>query len=185
MALKLYRVNATIIIFACLLYFILLHCILYYCIVLYCIVLYFTILYCIVLYFIVFYCIVLYCIVLYCIVLYCIVLYCIVLYCIVLYFIFPLTPQISQFLDNFVIGQEFPKKVLSVAMYNHYKKIINNSNMEKSKNVEKLTKKLKFFPNDIMQHKHKHDGIRDILRLMGEVLWNSTFKLYPMFKINF
>lgn len=38
-----------------------------------------------------------------------------------------LTPkQIKQKLDEYVIGQEHCKKVLAVATYNHYKKIINN-----------------------------------------------------------
>ena len=29
--------------------------------------------------------------------------------------------QIKEFLDDYVIGQKRPKKVLSVAVYNHYK----------------------------------------------------------------
>ena len=61
-SLKLYGVNATIIIFVFVLYCVLLYCIVLYCIVLYCIVLYYFVLYCIVLYCIVLYCIVLYCI---------------------------------------------------------------------------------------------------------------------------
>ena len=37
------------------------------------------------------------------------------------------TPQeIKNYLDKYVIGQEEAKKTLSVAVYNHYKKIINN-----------------------------------------------------------
>lgn len=37
------------------------------------------------------------------------------------------TPQeIKEHLDKYVIGQEEAKKTLSVAVYNHYKKIINN-----------------------------------------------------------
>lgn len=39
-----------------------------------------------------------------------------------------ITPsEIKSFLDQYVIGQEDAKKTLSVAVYNHYKKIINNS----------------------------------------------------------
>lgn len=34
--------------------------------------------------------------------------------------------EIKEYLDNYVIGQEEAKKTLSVAVYNHYKKILNN-----------------------------------------------------------
>ena len=34
--------------------------------------------------------------------------------------------QIYDYLNNFVIGQERAKKVLSVAVYNHYKRIFSN-----------------------------------------------------------
>ena len=38
-----------------------------------------------------------------------------------------MTPQaIKEYLDKYVIGQEEAKKTLSVAVYNHYKKILNN-----------------------------------------------------------
>ena len=38
-----------------------------------------------------------------------------------------MTPmEIKQHLDQYVIGQDEAKKVLSVAVYNHYKKIFNN-----------------------------------------------------------
>ena len=33
--------------------------------------------------------------------------------------------EIKAFLDNYVIGQDDAKKVLSVAMYNHYKRLLN------------------------------------------------------------
>lgn len=38
----------------------------------------------------------------------------------------PRPDEIKEFLDQYVIGQEEPKKVLSVAVYNHYKRILNN-----------------------------------------------------------
>lgn len=34
--------------------------------------------------------------------------------------------QIFEYLNKHVIGQEYAKKVLSVAVYNHYKRIYNN-----------------------------------------------------------
>ena len=38
------------------------------------------------------------------------------------------TPQeIKKYLDEYIIGQDDAKKVLSVGVYNHYKKIINNN----------------------------------------------------------
>ncbi|MCX7959108.1 MAG: ATP-dependent Clp protease ATP-binding subunit ClpX, partial [Deltaproteobacteria bacterium] len=38
----------------------------------------------------------------------------------------PTPEKIKNFLDQYVIGQEQAKKVLSVAVYNHYKRIIIN-----------------------------------------------------------
>ena len=35
--------------------------------------------------------------------------------------------EIKEFLDEYVIGQEEAKKVLSVAVYNHYKRVTSNS----------------------------------------------------------
>lgn len=40
----------------------------------------------------------------------------------------PRPDEIKEFLDQYVMGQDEAKKVLSVAVYNHYKKIFNNKN---------------------------------------------------------
>ena len=48
----------------------------------------------------------------------------------------PTPAKIKEFLDEYVIGQEFAKKVLSVAVYNHYKRLNsqkNNKDVEISK----------------------------------------------------
>lgn len=49
----------------------------------------------------------------------------------------PTPPQIKSFLDEYVIGQERAKKVLSVAVYNHYKRIeLNDLKNRRSNDVE-------------------------------------------------
>ena len=45
----------------------------------------------------------------------------------------PNPKQIKEFLDDYVIGQEKAKKVLAVAVYNHYKRI---NNLEKLDEIE-------------------------------------------------
>ncbi len=42
----------------------------------------------------------------------------------------PRPAEIKAFLDDYVIGQEQPKRVLSVAVYNHYKRIEHNKNSD-------------------------------------------------------
>lgn len=44
--------------------------------------------------------------------------------------------EIKEVLDQYVIGQERAKKALSVAVYNHYKRIMNNINNGESSDVE-------------------------------------------------
>ena len=43
---------------------------------------------------------------------------------------------IKSFLDEYVIGQEIAKKILSVAVYNHYKRL-NNQNSKNDLEIEK------------------------------------------------
>ena len=44
--------------------------------------------------------------------------------------VFPKPKVIKKFLDQYVIGQEKPKKVLSVAVYNHYGRLFSNLDMD-------------------------------------------------------
>ncbi|MGL4392423.1 MAG: ATP-dependent Clp protease ATP-binding subunit ClpX [Fusobacteriaceae bacterium] len=49
-----------------------------------------------------------------------------------------LTPeQVKKQLDDFVIGQDMAKKILSVAVYNHYKRLHHNETLEKDKKKNK------------------------------------------------
>jgi ATP-dependent Clp protease ATP-binding subunit ClpX len=48
----------------------------------------------------------------------------------------PKPKEIHDFLDQYVVGQKIPKKSLSVAVYNHYKRIFSNKSLEKKDDVE-------------------------------------------------
>lgn len=45
--------------------------------------------------------------------------------------------EIKAFLDKYVIGQDEAKKVLSVAVYNHYKRLYHNQNLDNEVEIEK------------------------------------------------
>ena len=49
----------------------------------------------------------------------------------------PSPEEIKEFLDKYVIGQDEAKKILSVAVYNHYKRIIYNKNYATETEIEK------------------------------------------------
>lgn len=48
----------------------------------------------------------------------------------------PKPKEIKKILDQYIIGQDDPKKVLSVAVYNHYKRIMVMGKDEKDKDIE-------------------------------------------------
>ncbi len=50
----------------------------------------------------------------------------------------PLPAEIKSFLDDYIIGQDEAKKILSVAVYNHYKKIKYGSKISNSKEFKDL-----------------------------------------------
>lgn len=45
--------------------------------------------------------------------------------------------EIKEFLDEYVIGQDQAKKQLSIAVYNHYKRLLHNEDENKSVEIEK------------------------------------------------
>ena len=48
----------------------------------------------------------------------------------------PTPPQTKKFLDEYVIGQDRAKKILSVAVYNHYKRVELNAYSDGKRNVD-------------------------------------------------
>ncbi|MGL4982236.1 MAG: ATP-dependent Clp protease ATP-binding subunit ClpX [Treponemataceae bacterium] len=49
----------------------------------------------------------------------------------------PVPKDFKEFLDEYVISQDYAKKVLAVAVYNHYKRMTNHINEESSVQIEK------------------------------------------------
>jgi len=49
----------------------------------------------------------------------------------------PHPQEIKEYLDDYVIGQNYAKKVLSVAVYNHYKRVIQRGKLENDVELEK------------------------------------------------
>ena len=52
----------------------------------------------------------------------------------------PKPVEIKEFLDQYVIGQDLAKKVLSVAVYNHYKRVLYNKQSKDNKNDVEIDK---------------------------------------------
>jgi ATP-dependent Clp protease ATP-binding subunit ClpX len=57
--------------------------------------------------------------------------------------------DLKAFLDSYVIGQDRAKKVLSVAVYNHYKRLFN-SNQKDSKELEEELKDVELLKSNIL-----------------------------------
>ena len=53
----------------------------------------------------------------------------------------PSPKEIKNFLDEYIIGQDKAKKILSVAVYNHYKRIKSNDDDKSGKKDKKIDKK--------------------------------------------
>ena len=49
----------------------------------------------------------------------------------------PKPKEIKSFLDEYIIGQESAKKVLSVSLYNHYKRVYNLENKKDDIDIQK------------------------------------------------
>ena len=57
--------------------------------------------------------------------------------------------EIKSYLDNQVVGQESAKKILSVAVYNHYKRLSIEANTNRNHNLTKICLYAKIFKTGI------------------------------------
>ena len=77
----------------------------------------------------------------------------------------PPPKKIKEFLDKFIVGQEAAKKALSVAVYNHYKRIYHNIPVNKRDNGHKGQ-----FESDQQQAPHAvptYPSSKDLLHIAG------------------
>ena len=49
----------------------------------------------------------------------------------------PKPHEIKEYLDQYIVGQDDAKKVLSVAVYNHYKRLKHNKNTKETVEIQK------------------------------------------------
>ncbi|XP_011647474.1 ATP-dependent Clp protease ATP-binding subunit clpX-like, mitochondrial isoform X2 [Pogonomyrmex barbatus] len=71
----------------------------------------------------------------------------------------PPPKKIFEYLNKHVVGQEYAKKVLSVAVYNHYKRIYNNLPVQNSQTQTNV--------NPVTQETHSFTHHGDLLHISG------------------
>lgn len=88
--------------------------------------------------------------------------------------------QIKEFLDDYVIGQDEAKKVLAVAVYNHYKRIMSQSDLDVELQKSNI---LMLGPTGSGKHSlHRiwHDFLMYLLRLQMQQLLQKPDMLVKM-----
>ena len=83
--------------------------------------------------------------------------------------------EIKKFLDEYVIGQEEAKKVLSVAVYNHYKRVTAPKNLDEVVAGISLYRPgpMDFIPKYLANREHPEQVVYDVPQL--ERILKSTY----------
>ncbi len=79
----------------------------------------------------------------------------------------PPPKKIYEFLNKYIIGQERSKKVISVAVYNHYKRIFNNINQSNSSKTNQ------------QQNQQSHSNIPEIIAATKNSTYNNNNMMFP------
>ena len=82
----------------------------------------------------------------------------------------PKPGKIKEYLDQYVIGQEKAKKIVSVAVYNHYKRAMFNDKIDKEIEAGKKTDKCKIEKSNILMLGPTGSGKTHIWRAIAKML---------------
>jgi ATP-dependent Clp protease ATP-binding subunit ClpX len=82
----------------------------------------------------------------------------------------PKPTKIKEYLDQYVIGQEKAKKIVSVAVYNHYKRALFNDKIDKEVEEGKKTDKCKIEKSNILMLGPTGSGKTHIWRAIARML---------------
>ena len=82
----------------------------------------------------------------------------------------PKPAKIKEYLDQYVIGQEKAKKIVSVAVYNHYKRALFNDTIDKEVEEGKKTDKCKIEKSNILMLGPTGSGKTHIWRAIAKML---------------
>ena len=80
--------------------------------------------------------------------------------------------QIKEFLDDYVIGQDDAKKVLAVAVYNHYKRIMSQADLD----VELQKSNILMLGPTVQERHSLHRILQDFLMYLLQLLMRQLLQ---------
>jgi len=84
----------------------------------------------------------------------------------------PKPSEINKFLNDYVIGQKDSKKILSVAVYNHYKRLssnLENDNIEISKYGRKVQDELNLNIGILKRMKNLSNNDNELMNMLDQI----------------